>query len=93
VLVFKRLVHWFEKFEQGLRERMLAEIPQEFGHMYRCLDLRALARAALPDDDAERGALAELGKWIREKGQLKASSSCLITMSSGLNTSSCARAS
>jgi hypothetical protein len=71
VLVFKRLVHWLEKLEQGLRERMLADIPQEFGHMSRCLDLRALAGAALPDDDAERGALAQLGKWIREKGQFE----------------------
>jgi hypothetical protein len=70
VLVFKRLDHWLEKFEQGLRERMLADIPQEFCHMSRCLDLRALAGAALLDDDAERGALAERGKWIREKGQL-----------------------
>ena len=67
---FKRLLSWLEKFDSGMRTRLLNDIPLAFKHMAKCLDLRRLARAELHSDDVEQPALCWLADWIRTEGRL-----------------------
>jgi len=68
--VYKRLTAWLNKFDIGMNQRLLNDIPEAFEQMAKCLDLRRLARAALHNDEVEKAALRWLAHWITTEGKL-----------------------